>query len=707
MRDAVIDRGNGGRLAVAMLVALVVSCSAGASEDLYFSSLPVVASVSRLQQPLSEAPGAVTVIDRDMIRASGARNISDLLRLVPGFSVTAPNQEPAVVAYHGLSNEEYTPRVQVLVDGRSLYSPLFKSGVNWNLIPVTPEDIERIEVMRGSNAVSYGSNAFLGVINIITQHSSLASGVMIAGNTGNQSIADQTVRWGGRVGSADVRVTVRQLNDGGLRKMYDGSLGWFDPHDSRHDKLFDLRADIPLTDRDELQVSVNHVYDVSQFGRPQNTGDPMRDLSQSNSSVSAEWHRTISASQDMKLRFSHTEDWMSGRFVKAISYQNSLGQNVSYNAIQWDQGKSISNELDFQHTFSPWQRTRMVWGVNINGIMLSSLQQFSSADWKRRNVLRSFFNLEWRPLDALVLNGGASAERDSVSGTHVDPRLAASYHVTPNHTLRLIVSRAHRTPSLYEARGDWQAAPVNGTNPLDRVYYAAPGLKAERIDTIEAGYLGEIKELRASLDVRWFNERIPNRITMVPYPLPSGSPDDRDKMFFDRINTTAVYLYGRADAALNLEKVMIRGLEYQWRWQPFETTRVIYGHAYTGIFANLTDPFAIADGRYGTGDNIEKIPRQTRNSAPLFSTTAMLIQSLPYGFEASLMYYKASAMQWLRNSYTDPYERIDWRLAKSFRMGATRGEIAYTAQSANHPQEGRRNTRIVNEMHWVSLRLDF
>ena len=120
-----------------------------AEEDMFFSELPIVASVSRLPQALSEAPGAVTVIDRDMIRASGARNFADLLRLVPGFQVTPPNQDGAVVAYHGLSNEEYTPRVQVLIDGRSQYSPLFKSGVNWNLLPVGLEIIDRIALICG------------------------------------------------------------------------------------------------------------------------------------------------------------------------------------------------------------------------------------------------------------------------------------------------------------------------------------------------------------------------------------------------------------------------------------------------------------------------------------------------------------------------------------------------------------------------------
>ena len=127
------------------LLGVLASFQAAAEEDVFFSSLPVVASVSRLPQQLSETPASVTVIDQEMIRTSGMRTVEDLLRLVPGFQVTSHNQDPAIVAYHGLSyglaSEEYGPRVQVLVDGRSQYSPLFKSGVNWNLLPVALENI--------------------------------------------------------------------------------------------------------------------------------------------------------------------------------------------------------------------------------------------------------------------------------------------------------------------------------------------------------------------------------------------------------------------------------------------------------------------------------------------------------------------------------------------------------------------------------------
>lgn len=127
------------------------------SEAIYFAELPIVATVSRLPQRQNDAPAAVTVIDRAMIKASGARSLNDVFRLVPGFQTFPHNTEPARVVYHGLTDESYSPRLQVLVDGRSLHSPFFQNGVNWAVIPVALEDIERIEVVRGTNAVSYGN----------------------------------------------------------------------------------------------------------------------------------------------------------------------------------------------------------------------------------------------------------------------------------------------------------------------------------------------------------------------------------------------------------------------------------------------------------------------------------------------------------------------------------------------------------------------
>ncbi len=142
------------RLSVALGV--LAAFAVQAEEDVFFSSLPVVASVSRLPQRVADAPTSVTVIDREMIRSLPIRDLNDVFRLVPGFQTYPNTTEAGRVTYHGLTDEEFSPRLQVLVDGRSMYSPAFRNGTNWALIPVALEDIERIEVVRGTNAVSYG-----------------------------------------------------------------------------------------------------------------------------------------------------------------------------------------------------------------------------------------------------------------------------------------------------------------------------------------------------------------------------------------------------------------------------------------------------------------------------------------------------------------------------------------------------------------------
>ena len=248
-------------IALATAVASVGSGLVAADESVYFSELPVVASVSRLPQRLAEAPTAVTVIDRDMIKASGVRDLNDVFRLVPGFQTYPHTTEPARVSYHGLNDEDYSPRVQVLIDGRSMYSPLFGNGVNWATIPVALDDIERIEVVRGTNSVSYGSNAFLGVINIITVDPALTRGLSVSVSHGSQNVRDQGLRLGGKIGDVgDFRLTYRQQNDDGLNNRGD----WVDHYQSR---LVDFRSDLTLSERDSVQISFGQIEGVTGVGR--------------------------------------------------------------------------------------------------------------------------------------------------------------------------------------------------------------------------------------------------------------------------------------------------------------------------------------------------------------------------------------------------------------------------------------------------------
>ena len=186
------------------------------SEDDYIGDVPKVLTVSRLSQSLADAPSAVTVIDRETIRAAGIVDLPEIFRLVPGFYVaTNPGfvyNTNHVVSYHGISSA-YAGSMQVMINNRSVYSPLF-GGVNWSELPIAIADIERIEITRGPNAASYGANSFFGVINIITQNPSEQSGSSLMATHGdgrNEAFYRYAGKFNDQIGRASCRERVSVL----------------------------------------------------------------------------------------------------------------------------------------------------------------------------------------------------------------------------------------------------------------------------------------------------------------------------------------------------------------------------------------------------------------------------------------------------------------------------------------------------------------
>lgn len=714
--------GNCRRFCLTALVTLMSGPSVAADEDIYFSNLPVVATVSRLPQALADAPGSVTVIDREMIKASGVRDLNDIFRLVPGFNTYPFNSDAAPrVTYHGITDEEFSPRVQVLVDGRSQYSPLFRSGVNWAIMPVALEDIERIEVVRGSNSASYGSNAFLGVINIITVDSSQVKGVSVSASHGNQGVRDYTLRTGGRFGTlGNFRFTYQQRDDQGLTDQWD----WKDGFRAR---LFDFRADLTLTERDQLTINAGQALGVNLngTGRKAIVGNvvqsyedpcsPFFSISQSNTFLQLMWQRALSPDSDLQVRYAHIEDWGSGNHVERCGNTSFNGNSDLLYRVDLYGDKGTRDELEIQHTFSPWQAVRLVWGFGSSWEATRSETMFHGNPTIRRQVSRIFGNVEWKAAERVTLNAGATAEHDTLAGPTFSPRLSASYHLTPENTVRLGWSRAHRTPSAIDLRGDRWKSPFStaaGTPiPADELYvrrfYADGSIEPERIDSYELAYLGDWKSLRMSLDVRLYHEIIPNRLLSLRRRLtdPALCEISSGPPFVCTGGATAEY-------TTNAQHVETEGIEYQWRWQPWEGTRLLFNQAFTHIYSHYLETLDTSE----SAQRLENIQLLTQMSAPRRSATAMLMQKLPLGLEFSATHYWVGAMKWTQNSMVLPYKRLDLRLAYPFRIGSTGGELAYVLQSANgeHGEfkfdpDGAVGPagRIVSERQWLTLRLDF
>src|SRR5271170_6796176 len=207
-----------------------------------------VTSVSKKEQKLSRTASAIFVITSEDIRRSGATNIPDLLRMVPGVDVAQINGNTWAISVRGL-NGRFSNELLVLLDGRNVYTPTF-GGVFWDVLDTPLEDIERIEVIRGTGGTIWGANAVNGVINIITRKAAETHGGSVVAGGGNLDQGSGTAQYGGALGkNTDYRIFTKYFNQDHLPGLNgsNGGDGW-------HLLRGGFRADSMLSAKDTLMV---------------------------------------------------------------------------------------------------------------------------------------------------------------------------------------------------------------------------------------------------------------------------------------------------------------------------------------------------------------------------------------------------------------------------------------------------------------------
>jgi iron complex outermembrane receptor protein len=162
-----------------------------------------VTTVSRRAESLAQAPAATYVITHEQIVRSGAQTLPEILRLAPNLTVVQTSASSWQIGARGLIGslpaQNFSNKLLVLIDGRSVYTPLF-SGVYWDLQDVLPEDIERIEVISGPAGTLWGANAVNGVVNIITRGAEQTRGGFASGEGGPHESA-VGLRYGAALGA--------------------------------------------------------------------------------------------------------------------------------------------------------------------------------------------------------------------------------------------------------------------------------------------------------------------------------------------------------------------------------------------------------------------------------------------------------------------------------------------------------------------------
>lgn len=657
------------------------------SEDTYLGDLPNVLTVSRLSQPIADAPSAVTVIDRDMIRESGIVDLAELFRLVPGMYVGSNagflQTVNPVVSYHGMT-DAYSRRMQVLIDGRSVYEPLY-GGVQWSDLPIALADIERIEVTRGPNAASYGANSFLGVINIITQHASEASGssvIMTRGSGRN----DTFYRYGGKYNDLNYRITLGHRIDDGIQRRFD----------SKRTDLLTMRADYRASDRDELE------FQFGYNGGSRQEGDPYPDalifLPRSKDVQShfqqVRWRHNFSATSDFSLQGYHSYS-RSDDLVSSVDLVQFFGPILRSPKLLLD--NDVENErydIEAQHTFSPWQSLRMVWGGSLRLDQTTAPFYLNSGDRDSFHLQRVFGHAEWRAHSRLVLNAGAMFEHNDLTGSDLSPRASANFRLAPGHTLRVGISTALRTPTYLEEKFMGRfviPTAIPGVTFIQEQFRDQGGLRPEQIISKEIGYLGDFGGL--NLDLRLFEDALSNIIRQTKVPHPYNAPPG-----FIRIPGTP-----RPFTYINGPDVQVRGFEVQAQWQLTSATRLLAN------FANVR--FYGKQERSG----IDLLPtealleRHFLNSAPDNTFSAMLTHRFNPYWDASLMYYQTSQVAALGDGTPVKLARhADLRIARKFELKRVQGELSAIAQNLFDTQYAEfAEYNVMGRRAYVNLRLDF
>lgn len=615
------------------------------SEVDYFSEQPVVLSASRLSQQVNRAPAAVTVITREMIEASGFRQLPDIFRLVPGFQVTWLRGNIQAVTYQGLSSI-FSRHVQVLVDGRSVYNPGYGS-VQWRGIPLALDDIDRIEVVRGPNAANDGVNAVVASIHIYTRPASADPGWTVAAAIGSAEVRDGLLRYAGASGDWQWRATLNSRRDDWLANQ----------RDRAHDHLLDVRAEWRPNNHDEVTLQAGGALGEWENSTVGFTFSDQQTTDFFNGYAQARWQRTLSADSEWSLLANHTVTRADETFPSLFGV---LGPN---NLNYW----FSRSALEFSWQARPFERLRTVWTAEarLDRAWSASL---AGPDAHQGAMYRLSGNMEWSPAEEWVLHAGTMLEKHYYAGFRLSPRLAVNWLPVPGHSFRLGVSRAYRSPTFLEQESDFKL--TLGSALYDQILLSPFKLKPERMDSAELGYLYHQQKLGLDLDIRLFHNRLDDIIDIDTSYVVAGE--------ISNSITNIVFA--------NLYQACQWGGEYQLRWQPGKASWLILSQSWVRTRADTFD---------------------LRKSAP--SHTLSLLASHDFGFvSGSIGYYRVSKMRWVNSGVDVPaHDRLDLRLSRAFKFGKTRADLAVVTQSILGDYSEFDTDRLFEPRAYVSFTMHF
>ena len=686
-------KGNSLRLPF-LMVALsastqVFSAQGLLTEEDIFAEIDSVTGVTHLKQSLSQVPAAVTIIDRRTIEASTALNLVDLFRLVPGFQVYYIHGNKPGVTYH-VPGGDYSRRLEVKIDGRSVYESLL-SSVEWNTIGVDIDDIEYIEVVRGSNTAADGSNAFIASFNIVTRSPLADAGTKFSVQHGNQGIKSRAISHSSQYDQLTTNFTLKASDSQGFED-FDGK----DISDSAD--TFTVRYQGLWTPT--VTDSINF-----QLG----TGDTKTTIGPSdykkrhwkNKYQHFNWKRIANEWSDVELVLYHNEidfvdnddsydvdtvlsfyapkDELGGLSFDQFS-QLKLGNDpdegiaLSPNIQEMFEvgGNQIIAKPSYAHFSDRWDAELRSNIYSIDNLRMSlavgsrhdsfETELFLGGPGRVSQVSnRLNANLEWTASDALTINLGNALEKIRNKDNTNSYRAAANYQLSKKHIFRLAGSKSYRDPTLLEVN---QNSIYTYDNQGDEItlytrVFSDDDIANEKQVSREIGYLGLFQDKNLSLDIRIFDEELTSLIGERREP--SSGP------LQDSVNIID-----------NTENVKLKGIEWQLQYRPTNQLLLSLNHSYLVAEGDSWYGYDKHDDAASENDHILDLDK----TVPENMANLLVSYEMSGGLKLSGSYHYKEGYKPKPGAVSLPsHSRFDFKASKRWFSQSNWMELSLTAQN--------------------------
>jgi iron complex outermembrane receptor protein len=435
-----------------------------------------IISAAKESEPKFKAAASVYTLSSDDIRRSGATSIPEVLRLVPGLEVTRAGSSKWSVTSRGFGRL-YDNKVLVLVDGRELYSSVF-TGTNWDVTDMVLEDIERIEVIRGTSVTLWGANTLNGVINIITKEAKYTQGGYASLLYGNKEKSAE-FRQGGANKKENIfyRLYAKKVDREALTSIdYLRGNRFKDAGDDWSMLKSGFRIDWQKTLRDTItfQGDVNDGKENQTLFIPTTSKVGTQDSEYVNGyNLDSKWQHIINKTDNTTLH----------AYIDNNSRKSSLGESKR-NVFNLDgeyhlkigESNKLKLGLGYRHTVDKFE----------DGVVNNILVNHYMTDEMKSNLYTGFlqdtYSIIPNKLDFIF---GAKYEHHYITGNHIMPSTQLRWTPNDTNTIWTSASQGIREPSAWEL--DWRHLDSN-VGPYKIYWQSNPNFQAEKITSYEMGY---------------------------------------------------------------------------------------------------------------------------------------------------------------------------------------------------------------------------